>query len=167
MNHKCRSHLCALRHGVPAACSRSTWGPPLPAQEVHGVPCHLTKEHVGSRGPSSAPRGEKWCMSERSTADSSPRCAVPFPWHPWPSPLARLQVSVAPECSSILALTHSQAESRSYMASCGSLSSFWVWPFLACLCHFFRINFGLKKAQRRLCSFDTYSGRKKKNPWKI
>ena len=35
----------------------------------------------------------------------------------------------------------------------------------ACLSHFLRINFGLKKADRSLCSFDAHSGRK--NPWKI
>lgn len=80
MNHKCSSHHVPCDMGSPATCSRSTWGPPLPAQEVHGVPCHLPKEHMGSHGPSSAPRGEKWCVSKMSTADGSPRCAVPFPW---------------------------------------------------------------------------------------
>lgn len=46
--------------------------------------------------------------------------------------------------------------------SVGHLAFFGSGVLLACLCHFFfRINLGLQKDQRRLCSFDTYSGRKK------
>lgn len=66
------------------------------------------------------------------------------------------------ECSIILALSRSQAESRGCMDICGSLGFLWVWRITGLsVPFFFRINLGLQKDQRRLCSFDTYSGRKK------
>lgn len=62
MNHKCRSHHVPCDMGSPTTCSRSTWGPPLPAQEAHGSPTTCSRSTWGPLPPAEGAHGIPWAQ---------------------------------------------------------------------------------------------------------